>query len=167
MKIKKGLKQFIKEKMKFINLNDSRNLELCEENISQESLNIFDFWKVLILRRHYNKKNKIKSPSLNIPELKPGLLVETKAGERFIITYDFGRFGRGGYPLIGLNETLDSMDFSKSLYVHESRKGKFGEKSDSYEIVKVYKLKSLQPGILKILTPSESNMSIEIIWKRL
>ena len=60
------------------------------------------------------------------------------------------------------------MDFNKSLFIHDSRKNKFEEKADSYEIVKVFILKSIRPGILKLLTPSaDTNTSIKLIWKRL
>lgn len=172
MKVKKDLKRFISENMIFKNYGGIRRLEIKEE--AHNKLTLREIKKAIKLHEVYNRKKRAYDSSLDLdysvyPLLIPGRLVETRNGDRYIIIHDIiqQNLYSGGYIMIGKNESLDSVMFTKDLKPSLSYIKILGEnKKDDYIIDKVYALISVSPGLELLLGKEDLKYSMKLIWQR-
>lgn len=172
MKVKKDLKKFISENMIFKNYGGIRRLEVKEE--AHNRLTLGEFRKAIKLHEAYNRKKRAYDSSLDLnylvyPTLLPGKLVEMRNGNRYIIIHDILKQNlySGGYLMLGMNESLDSIMFTEDLKPSLSYMKILGdEKKDDYIIDKVYSLSSVSPGLELLLGKEEMKYSMKLIWQR-
>lgn len=172
MKVKKDLKKFISENMIFKNYGGIRRLEIKEDVYNR--LTLKEIRKAIKLHEAYNRKKRSYDSCLDLdysvyPLLIPGRLIETRNGSRYIIIHDIlqQNLYNGGYIMIGMNESLDSVMFTKDLKPSSSYIKVLGEnKKDDYIIDKVYSLISVSPGLELLLSREELKYSMKLIWQR-
>lgn len=163
MKVKKGLKEFIKEKMEFIIYSDSRELDL-KHGID---VTIWQSLKASALSLAYHNHPRPRVSVPYYPELKPGLVVELACKEKYLIVGSpneiTGIHDGYGYKMIGLKETLDTCMYRKDLTVFSSY-AKLSAKV--LDISKVYSVDNYGPGIEILLGEELPEFSMNLLWKR-
>ena len=166
MKVKKGLKEFIKENMVFnVDSNGNRGLVVKTEKTTTLSEEDLDYARKLM--ETYIDRQILRTPRL-YPELRPGLIVELACKEKFLIIRNTssitGLEDNLSYKMIGLNETLDTCMYLENLKAKRSY-AKVSKKN--LDISKVYRVDNYGPGLSLLLgKESTPKYSLVQIWKR-
>lgn len=166
MKVKKGLKEFIKENMIFdVDPDGNRGLAVKNEKLHTLSNEDIGFAKKLI--ESYLDRQLLRIPRV-YPELRPGLVVELVCKEKYLIINNIisitGEDDCVSYKMIGLNETLDTCMYDENLKVKKSYAKLTAKIMD---ISKVYQVDNYAPGLNLLLgEDSVPEYSLIEIWKR-
>lgn len=165
MKVKKGLKEFIKENMIFdVDPDGNRGLAVKNEKLQILSNEDLDYAKKLM--ESYLDRQLLRIPKV-YPELRPGLVVELVCKEKYLIinnTISVTGDDYISYKMIGLNETLDTCMYDENLKVKRSYAKLTAKLMD---ISKVYQVDNYAPGLNLLLGEgSVPEYSLIEIWKR-
>ena len=168
MKVKKGLKEFIKENMIFdVDSEGNKGLAVKIEKISTLSNEDLNYARKLV--EAYLDRQLLRTPRF-YPELKPGLVVELVCGEKYLIINNIISITGDGddscisYKMIGLNETLDTCMYNENLKIKRSYAKLTAKLMD---ISKVYRVDNYAPGLNLLLgEDSIPEYSLIEIWKR-
>ena len=166
MKVKKGLKEFIKENMVFdVDPDGNRGLAVKNEKLHTLSNEDISYAKKLI--ESYLDRQLLRIPKV-YPELRPGLVVELVCKEKYLIINNMisitGEDDCVSYKMIGLNETLDTCMYDENLKVKRSYAKLTAKLMD---ISKVYQVDNYSPGLNLLLGEgSIPKYSLIEIWKR-
>lgn len=166
MKVKKGLKDFIKENMIFdVDPDGNRGLAVKNEKLHTLSNEDISYAKKLI--ESYLDRQLLRIPKV-YPELRPGLVVELVCKEKYLIINNMisitGEDDCVSYKMIGLNETLDTCMYDENLKVKRSYAKLTAKLMD---ISKVYQVDNYAPGLNLLLREgSIPKYSLIEIWKR-
>lgn len=166
MKVKKGLKEFIKENMIFdVDPDGNRGLAVKNEKLHTLSNEDISYAKKLI--ESYLDRQLLRIPKV-YPELRPGLIVELVCKEKYLIINNMisitGEDDCVSYKMIGLNETLDTCMYNENLKVKRSYAKLTAKLMD---ISKVYQVDNYAPGLNLLLGEgSVPEYSLIEIWKR-
>ena len=166
MKVKKGLKEFIKENMIFdIDSDGNKGLAVKNEKVSTLSEEDLSYARKLI--ESYLDRQLLRTPKI-YPELRPGLVVELVCKEKYLIINNFlsitGEDDYVSYKMIGLNETLDTCMYDENLKVKRSYAKLTAKLMD---ISKVYRVDNYAPGLNLLLSEgSVPEYSLIELWKR-
>ena len=166
MKVKKGLKEFIKENMVFdVDPDGNRGLAVKNEKLHTLSNEDISYAKKLI--ESYLDRQLLRIPKV-YPELRPGLVVELVCKEKYLIINNMisitGEDDCVSYKMIGLNETLDTCMYDENLKVKRSYAKLTAKLMD---ISKVYQVDNYSPGLNLLLGEgSIPKYSLIEIWTR-
>ena len=166
MKVKKGLKEFIKENMIFdVDSEGNKGLVVKNEKLSTLSKEDFNYARKLV--ESYLDRQSLRTLRF-YPELRPGLVVELVCKERYLIINNVvsitGEDDCISYKMIGLNETLDTCMYNENLKVKRSY-SKLSAKL--LDISRIYRVDDYAPGLNLLLGEgSVPEYSLVEIWKR-
>ena len=163
MKVKKGLKDFIKKNMEFmVQPSGFRSLDVLPERLMLMTLKEISF--AARLNEFY--QSKTCSRMKIYPELKPGLAVDLVCGERYLIVstpIDVDFDDKFSYRMLGLTETLNTCMFGPDLRIKPS----YARLSSKIrDISKVYRVDNYNPGMTILLGKDSVDYSLIEIWKR-